>query len=71
MGRKLIWPLVSSMALSISFRSKYPAILACARNSFKSILALVSSFLYIFPFSIRIMGLPDKNARAAMLLQEQ
>ena len=45
LGKKLIWPLVSSMAHCTSFKSKYPATLVCAKNSFRSILARSSSAL--------------------------
>ena len=68
-GRKLIWPLFSRMAVSISLGSKYPASRAWPRNSLRSMEARCRFALEMTPYFIRIMERPLQNVRMAILMQ--
>ena len=69
LGKKLICPFVSRIAVWISFGSKYPATRACPKNSLTSIDARERFSLKIVPFSIKISARPLHTVRITMLRQ--
>lgn len=58
-GKKLIFPFDSSIAVYIWLMLKYPFVLHCIKNSFKSSLPFLKLFLYSLPSSNKIRVLPS------------
>lgn len=69
LGKKLIWPFVSKMAVCISLGSKYPATRAWPKNSFKSMDARERFSLKMVPLSISTSDRPLHKLRIKILRQ--